>query len=649
MKLTFDTVEIVPEGKVYHGNKAINWVKYNGIIVWKKDFSTNTPLNLIATEGRVREIFIDWSPPESATPDYYNLYRDGKLYKTRLTHSYFKDTGLSYGESHEYYVTALYGVGSSFDESKPSNTDRGMTKDISGSKTFTRNGTFTVPNGVTKLRICMIAGGNGGYARADYYGGSNSRYNSAGGKAGKLVEKLINVYPGQRFSVRIGAGGRRSGCYTQAPGQGSSTYFGNYRAQPGSFTYHYGDSKVTGQSGCNSQSYPDGISQQCTYYSGTFGAETLAAVLDRWTFNWKVPRSVYNVEVCLIGAGGGGGGAQESSLTQDRYITGGRAGTTINRTISVNPGSTIRCGIGRGGKGASSRGAGTTEGQAGQRSYFGSLIAQGGKGGSIGYFTSGNYYNPGYRGDGAIHRSCWNITRDGFKRIAYGGQASDGDGGDAGYISGSTYITAKDGGNGAGGGGITSNGSYTAGDGGPGHIKWLWTGRELGQSRKSYGGQGTIFGLGGRAGYSPMYTCQRYGPPPFDGQGYGAGGGGVYWDKRYAYGKEPYRSGAGAPGICIVGWGTALTSDWNDVIQSNISENNTESTESTEGTEGTSLSLYKKRLGYDILDENFLNQTRYTLLDIEEKNEYISPEIIDKLDQGFEEGYDITNISEVEK
>ena len=74
-----------------------------------------------------------------------------------------------------------------------------------GVQTFTTNGTFTVPAGVTKILVTACAGGQGG----DYSSSSGSYY--YGGKGGNGGECIIRepypVSPGQKISITIGKGG----------------------------------------------------------------------------------------------------------------------------------------------------------------------------------------------------------------------------------------------------------------------------------------------------------------------------------------------------------------------------------------------------------------------------------------------------------
>jgi len=409
MKLTFNGTEIPKESDVYFRNKAVYWVRYNDIIVWGKDISENVPRNLTASEGLVNRIFVDWAPPVSTdVPDYYKLYRDGKLYKNNLTESFYDDTGLSFNESHEYFVTAVYGAG----ESNPSNSDYGSTKAVAGSQTFTEDGYFIVPEGVTKVKICMIAGGNSGMNVEvprwdDFY-----RPKMAGGKAGKLIDKIVNVFPGQKIKVRIGSGGRRPTNYDSMGGQGGLSSFGTIVANPSEMIPHYGKGTVTGESGCGLQCQKDG------------GCE-----------------------------------------------------------------------------------------------------------------------------------NCWDKI----------------------------YI----------------------------HFRNTWT----------YGGQGTIFGEGGGAGYShhkpfKYWKCGNNPPRPKKGTGYGTGGGGTVVHKSLYMpldaNPKPRVAAGGEQGVCIVSWGTEITS---------VSENT------------SSINTLNNLLGYDVLEKNFLNRKRYVTKSIKEQPEFLSKDILSQMDE----------------
>lgn len=64
----------------------------------------------------------------------------------------------------------------------------------SGTQTFTSDGTFTVPDGVTKIWITAFGGGGGG--------------NKVGGQGGSwILRKAFSVVPGTTIPITIGAGG----------------------------------------------------------------------------------------------------------------------------------------------------------------------------------------------------------------------------------------------------------------------------------------------------------------------------------------------------------------------------------------------------------------------------------------------------------
>ena len=91
-----------------------------------------------------------------------------------------------------------------------------------GSKTFTSSGTFTVPNGVTQIRVfCVGGGGAGGFSaysmRSGRHGDSwmdtnegETQGGGGGGGGGYVTNTTMNVTPGQQISVTIGAGGTYS-------------------------------------------------------------------------------------------------------------------------------------------------------------------------------------------------------------------------------------------------------------------------------------------------------------------------------------------------------------------------------------------------------------------------------------------------------
>lgn len=69
--------------------------------------------------------------------------------------------------------------------------------------TITTSGTFTVPAGVSKLKIFATGGGGGGGGSIT---GDGPTPGSGGGAGGTAISEII-VTPGQVINVAIGAGG----------------------------------------------------------------------------------------------------------------------------------------------------------------------------------------------------------------------------------------------------------------------------------------------------------------------------------------------------------------------------------------------------------------------------------------------------------
>lgn len=113
-----------------------------------------------------------------------------------------------------------------------------------GSQTFTANGTFTVPEGVTKILVTACGGG------ASSNRGTTTNY-AAGGQGGAcILKKAFNVTPGQKISITVGKGG----IYESKIGgvAGNPTVIGNLITLPG------GAQGSTSYNGIPSRSQVDG-------------------------------------------------------------------------------------------------------------------------------------------------------------------------------------------------------------------------------------------------------------------------------------------------------------------------------------------------------------------------------------------------------
>lgn len=84
---------------------------------------------------------------------------------------------------------------------------------------FTSSGTFTVPDGVTRIRVRVVGGGGGGGRGS----GTNA---AAGGGAGGYAEGWYDVTPGSTYTVTVGAGGAGATSPGSGGSPGGTTSFG---------------------------------------------------------------------------------------------------------------------------------------------------------------------------------------------------------------------------------------------------------------------------------------------------------------------------------------------------------------------------------------------------------------------------------------
>ena len=93
-----------------------------------------------------------------------------------------------------------------FSDSTVQNTVATPTPGINGVAEFTSSTTWTVPSGITKIRIQMIGGGEGG-ASNGLYGGAACGTTGKGGSAGGYVHTVVPVIPGETLTIVVGSGG----------------------------------------------------------------------------------------------------------------------------------------------------------------------------------------------------------------------------------------------------------------------------------------------------------------------------------------------------------------------------------------------------------------------------------------------------------
>lgn len=261
---------------------------------------------------------------------------------------------------------------------------------------ITESGSWTVPDGVKKIRVVLIGGGNGGNCGEAGKAGQNgsSTINGGpgeggaagtGGLPGKVYIATISVESGQIISIEVGAGGTGAE-YGGTPGEGTATKFGSYSSDNGyspdagyaaliSGEVYAIPGKVgvpggSGRSRSSVDEVPSVTYNGQTWYAGANG-------------------SGYSGDGCVTG-GGGGGGPAVGSDGED----GGDGHVIVN-----SDGTTLAEG-GQGGDGATPIAAenGATPGSGGNGGHGGG--GGGGAGGANGG-TAGNWpYNNGDGGNG---------------------------------------------------------------------------------------------------------------------------------------------------------------------------------------------------------------------------------------------------------
>ena len=207
---------------------------------------------------------------------------------------------------------------------------------------ISENGTWTVPSGVSKIRVAVIGGGDGGSSGAKGGDGGDGQTSMSGslawgkwgdggqggakgqgGLGGRILVLSLNVEEGQTFDVLIGSGGAGGVCsgVENTPGtEGSDTTFGEYSSAngtrsatgyadlfgstayglPGLDGLADGTDGIGGGAGNEGQPEGDTITiDGITYVCGNRGKSASAAHNDEQGY----------VEYIVSGGGGNGGGA----------------------------------------------------------------------------------------------------------------------------------------------------------------------------------------------------------------------------------------------------------------------------------------------------------------------------------------------------
>jgi hypothetical protein len=178
---------------------------------------------------------------------------------------------------------------------------------------FTSSGTFTVPTGITKVKVTVVGGGGGGGALAAYDG-----VVGGGGGGGTAMEIISGLTPGGTVSVTVGAAGTAAagGGNGGNGGPGGTSSFGAYCSATGGgggIGSTAGNGFAAGGLGSGGDLNIRGGSGSFVQVGGGYGGASFFAGYTSPTVGVSTTGSPY---------GGGGGGA----ISQGCFAGGG-AGT----------------------------------------------------------------------------------------------------------------------------------------------------------------------------------------------------------------------------------------------------------------------------------------------------------------------------------
>jgi len=175
---------------------------------------------------------------------------------------------------------------------------------------FTSSGTFTIPTGITAIKVTVVGGGGGGAAY------SAIATTGGGGGGGAAIKFITGLTPGGTVSVTVGAAGTAataSGAGGATGGTGGTSSFGAYCSATGGAGGNHttgapgaggigssGDLNIKGSSGTQSTAFTIGCSQ--ITFEGAGGSSFMGG-------------GVYAAAGGAYGAGGAGRSAGSGTVT----------------------------------------------------------------------------------------------------------------------------------------------------------------------------------------------------------------------------------------------------------------------------------------------------------------------------------------------
>jgi hypothetical protein len=116
------------------------------------------------------------------------------------------------------------------------------------SQVFTSSGTFTVPTGVTAVRV-TIAGAGGGGSRTNTCGCNGGYQSASGGVGGAAISWITGLTPGGTVAVTVGTGGNSANTGAGGGNTGGTTSFGAYCSATGGTGGTYNGGNTNPQNG----------------------------------------------------------------------------------------------------------------------------------------------------------------------------------------------------------------------------------------------------------------------------------------------------------------------------------------------------------------------------------------------------------------
>jgi hypothetical protein len=191
---------------------------------------------------------------------------------------------------------------------------------FSSLQAFTSSGSFTVPVGVTRLKVTVIGGGGAGGTHSTTPGGG-------GGAGGQAIRILNGMTPGSVVPVTVGAGGTPlTGGSVGIGGAGGTSSFGVYASATGGGGGGGGSGSAPGAGGAGGSGVGGDIN-----YGGSFGTDCVIPAArggDGGGPGGGRATTGYVQGIAGNSPGGGGGGGGASSTTGSGTGAPGGAGAS---------------------------------------------------------------------------------------------------------------------------------------------------------------------------------------------------------------------------------------------------------------------------------------------------------------------------------